>query len=80
MTMRPEHPLWEEFVDRMSGPEGVNFSQEDPDDVKTARWTCSGELRAARAILGTMEGVDMEASLAFFGHYCDCEILLNLVE
>ena len=37
-------------------------------------------MRAARAILGTMEGVDMEASLAFFGHYCDCEILLNLVE
>ncbi len=29
MTMRPEHPLWEEFVDRMSGPEGVNFTQED---------------------------------------------------
>lgn len=77
--MMPDHPRWKEFVDRMSGPEGVNFTQTDP-DPKTATWTCHGDLRFARAILPTMDGVDLEASIAFFDYYCDCEILLNLVE
>ena len=79
MTMRPGHPRWKEFVDRMSGPEGVDFTQTDP-DPKTATWTCHGDMRFARVILSTMEEVDVEASVAFVGHYCDCEILLNLVK
>ncbi len=80
MTMRPGHPRWDEFLEHLEGPEGCNFTQEDPNDAETIRWACQNDHAAARTILGTMEGVDVEASLAFFGHYCDCEILLNLVE
>lgn len=79
--MNPEHPKWGEFLDRLEGPEGCNFRQEDG----TFRFDCTSETekRGARAALAAMGFTDeaIEASCAYFeehGGYCDCEILLNI--
>ncbi len=83
MTMRPGHPRWEEFLERLESCEGCNFTQEDPNDAETIRWTCQNDHRGARAILGTMEEVNVDASIGYFegAHaHCDCEILFNLDE
>ncbi len=71
----PRHPRWEEFVARLTGPEGCNFQGE--------RWTCHNDLRAATSILRTMglseRGVRL--SIAYFkdhGGFCDCEVVLNV--
>ena len=73
--MTTKHPRWDEFCNRLEGSEGCNFTEES--------WTCYGgyDKRFATAILGTMEGVDIEKSLAYFeenGGHCDCEILFNI--
>ncbi len=73
--MTPNHPEWEEFMDRLSGEEGCNFTEEG--------WTCYGghDKRFATAILQSMQGVDVEASLLYFedhGGHCDCEIVFNV--
>ena len=52
-------------------------------DAETIRWTCQNDHRGARAILGTMEEVNVDASIGYFeGRHasCDCEILFNLDE
>lgn len=73
--IRPGHPRWQEFVQRLAGPEGCNFQD--------AHWTCYGDLRLAEALLDRM-GVSragIASSLAYFkvnGGYCDCEILMNV--
>ena len=66
MTMRPGHPRWEEFLERLESSEGCNFTQEDPNDAETIRWTCQNDHRGARAILGTMEEVNVDSSIAAF--------------
>lgn len=74
--MTPEHPLWEDFIERLSGPEGCNFK----DDLT---WQCDGGRSRPRAvrILLSMDDIDVEGSLAYFdrhGGYCDCEIIFNV--
>ena len=79
--MMPGHPRWDEFLERLEGPEGCNFTQEDPNDAETIRWACQNDHSAARTILGTMEGVNVDASIGYFEGdraHCDCEILFNL--
>ena len=85
--MIPEHPRWEEFCDRLIGPEGCNFQQTDPQDPKTITWKCKGNDKGknyksfARRILEDMN-VDVERSLEFFqehGGHCDCEIVFNVI-
>lgn len=78
--MKPGHPLWQEFCDKLEGPEGCNFREDN--DGKTI-WNCPGgyEKPKATAILETMADVDINASLKFFtahGGHCDCEILFNV--
>ena len=77
--MTPEHELWQEFVDRLSGPEGCNISKDNNGDLK---WYCSGGSQTkAIAILESIPGINVEKSLLYFeehGGYCDCEILLNV--
>jgi len=76
VPISPRHPRWEEFLDRLSGPEGCNFR---------TTWTCFGgtDKRHSRRVLAEM-GLSpraIEASLAYFedhGGYCDCEVVLNL--
>ena len=74
--MDPSHPQWDEFIERLSGPEGCNF-REDSNGKLTWSWK-GGEL--ARAILAHYD-VDVEVSLQYcreHGGYCDCEIILNV--
>lgn len=78
-TMTAEHPRWEEFEERLEGPEGCNF-QEDENEETT--WQCKGgtDKSKATAILIDME-MDVSTSLSYFesnGGYCDCEILFNI--
>lgn len=75
------HPRWGEFVERLGGPEGINFH------LASFHWTCdrSAERPKARMILGKI-GLDSEsisASLRYFdehGGSCDCQILFNVSE
>lgn len=74
------HPQWVEFIDRLAGPEGINF-QEDPQGK--AHWKCRGgrDQGAAFEILNRMGGINVSASLEWMrerGGYCDCEILWNV--
>lgn len=88
-VMAPEHPLWDEFRERLEGPEGCNFQGEDDEEgkliVDTVTWKCAGgkDKSLATAILETISDVDIPASLAFFeehGGHCDCEILFNVAQ
>jgi hypothetical protein len=84
--MTIEHPRWEEFAERLEGPEGCNFTAEYDEAGNyidgSGRWQCKGgkDKTFATAILTDM-GMDVEASLKYFevnGGYCDCEILFNV--
>ena len=77
-TMTPTHPRWQEFHDRLEGPEGCNFHEVNG----KVQWDCIAEKERphSRRILAAM-GVDVEQSLAYFdqhGGYCDCEVLFNV--
>lgn len=79
--MTPEHPRWEEFCNRLGGPEGCNF-QEGAEPPHTITWNCAGgsDKTFATKILEAMD-MDVAASLAHFdahGGHCDCEILFNV--
>lgn len=85
--MTPEHPLWDDFLLRLEGPEGCNFVEQRPGDPSSITWQCSnGEDRPfATAILEDMrlEGVpiDIQESLDYMrecGGHCDCEIVFNV--
>jgi hypothetical protein len=80
--MTPRSPRWEEFKERLAGPEGCNFREEEPGNPESTTWRCSGGNRTfAKAILKEMGGIDVEASLKFFeenGGFCDCEIFFNV--
>jgi hypothetical protein len=81
-VMTPLHPRWEEFVERLMGPEGCNF-QTHPQKPMT--WRCGGAKDEKRITIAIMEGmgdVDIEESLSFFEHHggvCDCGVILNTV-
>jgi hypothetical protein len=79
--MTTKHPRWNEFTQRLGGPEGCNF-HDDPATGQMA-WTCEGgsDKTLAAAILAKMGGIDVPASLEYFeenGGFCDCEILFNV--
>ena len=77
--IQPAHPRWEEFLERLCGPEGCNFTD--------TTWRCSGGTARpfCRQILADM-GLTEQAiavTLAYFeehGGYCDCEVALNVGE
>lgn len=78
-VMTPDHARWEEFCNRLSGPEACDFKA---DPVSGFTWKCKGGMDKtfAEAILPDFD-VDVPASLAFFeshGGHCDCEILFNV--
>lgn len=78
-TMTPEHERWDEFAERLAGPEGCNAK--NAGGVGT--WDCTGHTDRphATAILTEMGNIDVNASLVYFkehGGYCDCKILLNV--
>jgi hypothetical protein len=82
--MSPDHPRWEEFLDRLEGPEGRNFEFPVHGDIKSMTWTCDaeGDFPMARKILAGMglSSTEMGHSLSYFeehGGYCDCEMSLT---
>lgn len=83
MKMDYKHPQWNEFLERLAGPEGINYL-EDPKTGKL-NWECKGGEDKTHAIdlmkkMGLNES-DIKKSIKFFnkhGGYCDCEILLNV--
>lgn len=79
-VMRPAHPRWNEFLQRLGGPEGCNFGETESEGIT---WRCNGgrDKSFAIAIMKEMGDVDVEQSLDFFernGGYCDCEIAFNV--
>jgi hypothetical protein len=73
----PRHPRWEEFIERLAGPEGCDFTD--------TTWTCFGgeDKRFSRKILADMglSELAIQLSLAYFedhGGYCDCEVVFNV--
>ena len=78
-VMTPAHPLWEEFYERLNGPEGCDFR---PHPTLGFTFICKGgdDRSMATNILRDM-GADVEASLDFFSEHggsCDCEVILNV--
>ena len=78
LVMTPNYRLWEQFMEHLCGPEGINVRQENGRWI----WNCSAQTDRphARCILEQM-GMDVDLSLDFFdahGGHCDCEILLNI--
>lgn len=80
--MTLQHPRWDEFCERLAGPEGCNFQ----DEPKTS-WQCAGgtDQTFARKILIAMglSADDVAGSLEYFstrGGHCDCEILFNVAD
>lgn len=77
--MTPEHPAWEEFYRRLSGPEGCDFR---PHPIEGLTFNCDGDITRSMAtkILQDM-GADVDASRDYFsdhGGFCDCEIIFNV--
>lgn len=80
-VMTPEHELWNDFYERLSGQEGCNFRE---DKEKGIIWDCPGdhEKPLARAILKSYGNINIKKSLKYFeehgGRCCDCEIVFNV--
>lgn len=80
-VMTPHHPRWDEFCDRLGGPDGCNFQGEGAE----LHWTCGGGRDKSAAIrillaMGLSEE-DVLWSIKYFdqqGGFCDCEILFNV--
>lgn len=77
VLITPGHPRWEEFLDRLTGPQGLG--------VRAGGWHCAGgeDKTHSRRILLEMgqSPAAVEANLAFFerhGGYCDCEVWMNV--
>lgn len=78
--MRPGHPRWREFLDKLEGSDGCDFKR---DEKGEATWRCKGgnDKSLATAILQSLGDVDVPGSLIYFennGGHCDCEILFNV--
>ena len=78
--MRPGHPRWREFLERLEGLDGCDFKEDEKGQVT---WRCEGgnDKSLASAIMRSMGDVDVSGSLSYFerhGGYCDWEILFNV--
>jgi hypothetical protein len=84
-VMTPDHLRWQEFYDRLEGPEGCNFREKVPGDPTTVKWDCTSknDHTSARKILAAMGFTQdqVDSSCEYFnscGGFCDCEILFNV--
>lgn len=79
--MTPESDRWDEFFERLEGPEGCDFN----DRTGKITWTCGGgvDQTLAKKVLAAMgfTAEEIEHSCLYFssaGGHCDCEIIFNL--
>lgn len=84
-SMTKKHPRWNEFLERLEGPEGCDFKLVGPPGRGDTTWTCDGgrDKSKAQAILADMGFTweEIEESCEYFdnhGGHCDCEILFNV--
>jgi len=83
--MTPIHPKWDDFLDRLEGPDGCNFRDVVRNGKKDSTWDCDNTpnrpiARKHLAALGATSQ-EIEQSLGFFhafGGHCDCEIAFNV--
>lgn len=79
-----DHFRWWEFYEKLAGEEGCNFrSENDENGAERTVWNCSSSVERpfCRAILEKMGGIDVEATLDYFGEHgghCDCEVVFNV--
>jgi len=84
--MTPEHKDWEKFCELLEGKEGCDFTQKDPNDIKTLTWKCKGgndKSLATKILKKHFPNVDINKTMKYFednGGHCDCEILFNVGE
>lgn len=81
--MSPDDPQWNEFIERLHGPEGCNFHYEVDNDPLSLRWDCNRKHTLSKRILAKMglTRKEIASSLEFFEQnsgFCSCEILLNV--
>lgn len=81
-TMTLDDERYGEFLERLSGPEGINLRDENG-----IKWACAhgSDTTHTQEILLAMGLSDEEiaSSLAYFaarGGFCDCEIVLHVGE
>lgn len=80
--MTPEHARWDEFCERLGGPDGCDFKSLGPGPDQFT-FKCKNDHTNAINILLEMGfgEPDIHASLDYFverGGHCDCEILFNV--
>ena len=78
--IRPGHPRWREFLEKLEGVDGCDFKKDEKGETT---WSCKGgnDKSLATAIMQSMGDVDVPGSLTYFeshGGHCDCEILFNI--
>ena len=76
----PGHERWNEFVERLEGPEGCWLRTNDDGAVIG---DCDNGLERSTRILRAMgcNAAEVKVTLEYFrrhGGYCDCEVLLNV--
>jgi hypothetical protein len=74
--MTPYHPLWEDFITRLAGEEGIHTRLKG--DVLD--WDCDHSQRMvfSRYLLAEIAGVDVEATIKWFinqAWICDCGVV-----
>lgn len=81
MTMTLDNPRYQEFIEHLAGPDGINLR----DEGGKVQWECAhgADKSNAERILRDMGYGDDEirSSIAYFearGGFCDCEIVLNV--
>ncbi len=81
--MTLEHPRWNEFIDILLGPRGCNVRVRDV-EVEPCTWDCDNSFRRTEAILESMGGFDVKASLNHLDKVykvrSDCQILAGFAE
>lgn len=81
---------WNEYFDRLEGPEGCDFKEEpDPDDPETPKttWRCGGGFDKKYS-LAILKGMGIEETtiasvisyVSMLGGHCDCEVLFNTID
>lgn len=79
IRMDKKNPKWDAFIDLLN--DKVDFRKRD--DGETT-WTCDGTLVETENILAEhFPEVDLPSSIRYLqehGGYCDCEVIMNVVD
>ena len=72
-----DHPRWNEFVERLTGVDGINVHKEGGNII----WECTGNFDHVLEVLSQffpeIDEIETVDYLSLFG-ICDCDILFNI--